>query len=512
MDPRGRARVLIVLHAHLPYVRIPGERFPLQELWLYQNMHECYLPLIRMLSSLVSDRLDFSITLSLSPTLLAMLADEYYREKFRYYLLSLRELYMKIQPAGNEKMREARDYFERKTGDILGWYDSLGGDLIAGFRHLAESGKVRLITTAATHALLPAFRFSGELIHRQIDIGLGEFERYFGSRPRGFWLPEMGYYTGLDGILRDSGIMHTFLEAHSVYLGSEIPSRGNFFPPVSPAGVRIFPRELLLSNAIWATMGYPRDESYREFHYDYTYSVEGRDLADAGVERIPFGLKLYRVTGGTRPKDYYRPDEARSVILAHADDFLARIRARAEEVLGVTGVPPVFTLPFDAELFGHWWHEGPDFLREIISRIAGSDDIALVSPESFQDDKDVEVIEPSESSWGRNATFETWLGSGTMGAYTGIALLHQRLNNIPGEEASRLTDQALKEILLAQSSDWTFLIATDSSSDYGRMRLEEHITAAERLISSSEKKVADEAFLSERESLYPLFTGATRTT
>lgn len=502
-----KAELILLLHAHLPYVRIPHKRFPLQEIWLYQILMESYVPLLLSLKELLRGGYAFTVTISLSPTLMSMLDDDYYQTRYRDYLRVVLQLLENLSGGKNPDAYHAVSYLRMRIEEVLHFYESINGDLTGAFKSLSDSGVVNLITTCATHAVLPAFRFNEDLIRLQIDTGLAEFDSRFGFTPRGFWLPEMGYSAGLDRVLVDNGIEYTFLDAGSIYLSREFPERGNFSPLISDSGLCIFSRDMVLSNIIWSgRLGYPGDFRYREFHFDYTYSMDDRDLEELGIERLPFGLKLFRVTGKDGTKEIYDPDMALRISGDHAEDFVDRVRRRAREVHRIIRHTPLFTLPFDAELFGHWWYEGPDFLERLIREISQSNELRLLSPEEMIARGDAELIQPAESSWGRGGIFETWLNPECLWIYPRIADLYERLRSINAVDQSKpAIIQAMRELLLAQSSDWTFLIDKKSFDGYARERLEGHLDAAERIIRSMESGNVDWEFAEERERSYPLF-------
>ncbi len=499
-----KARLILALHAHLPYVRIPDKKFPLQELWLYQALTESYIPLIFCFHELISEKINFKLTLSISPTLLSMLSDEYYKLKYQDYLKTLSELLRKKSSSSYGDQRYSMELLLNRIQIILKYYIEIKHDLINELKSLSRSGNITFMTSSATHALLPLFRFSENLIRNQIKIGQCVFKNEFGFVPEGFWLPEMGYYANLDKILNEFKIKYTFLESHSVYLGSVRPSYGNFYPSATKAGLKIFPRDLPLSNIIWAAgTGYPGDCHYREFHFDYTYSLDDSELKDHRIDRIPFGLKIFRITGNDKPKEYYNDKEAMEIVRIHSDDFINKIRERANSVRPHIKKTPVFTLPFDAELFGHWWYEGPEFLKQIIKKISASGDIELADPSEMQNET-LEAVIPSECSWGREGFFKSWTNPECSWIYPELAHLDLRYRNISADW-NAASFQALKEILLASASDWTFLISNDTSRNYGKLRLSEHINAAKNIIEGIETGKADDGFLTERNALYPIF-------
>jgi 1,4-alpha-glucan branching enzyme len=499
------ARIVLALHAHLPYVRIPDKKFPLQELWLYQAITESYIPLILCFRELIEEKVDFNITLSISPTLLSMLSDEYYKFKYQEYLRTLLDLLRRKSSNSEGGQKHSIVGLLNKIQEISNFYIEIKRNIIKELKILSQSGKVNLITTSATHSLMPLFRFSDNLIRSQIEIGQRVFENNFGFVPDGFWLPEMGYYANLDKILSEYNIKYTFLDTHSVYLGAGRPSYGNFYPSITSSGVKILPRDLPLSNTIWsARTGYPGDYRYREFHFDYTYSLSDLELHEFQIDRIPFGLKIYRITGNDKPKEFYNHEEAMEIVNAHSEDFIKKIRERALVIKQHINRTPVFTLPFDTELFGHWWYEGPEFLKQVIKKLSASKNIELIAPSDIQD-KNLEVVIPAECSWGREGYFKSWTNPDCSWIYPVLAHLDVRYKNILMNNKSEASAQAMKELLLASASDWTFLISNDTSSDYGKLRLADHINTAKKIIDEIESGTVDNKFLTERHALYPIF-------
>ena len=90
MDSQGF--LAIVLHTHLPFVRHPEHEEFLEERWLFEAITETYLPLIERFQRLANDGVPFRITMSFTPTLLAMLADPLLQQRYVRYLEKLIEL------------------------------------------------------------------------------------------------------------------------------------------------------------------------------------------------------------------------------------------------------------------------------------------------------------------------------------------------------------------------------------------------------------------------------------
>lgn len=505
---RGRSRILLLLHSHLPYVPASRQGLTLEETWLYQNLTECYLPLAMMLRELSASTTPFGVTVSLSPTLLSMTQNPGHIRGYRRYLDMLLRLLSAKTVMRDSDAAGARAHLERRVTEIRRRFDEIGGHIVDEWRSLARDPRITFITTCATHAILPAYRFSTSLVRLQVETGLRYFESALGFRPDGFWLPEMAYYEGLDSVLRKCGIRYTFLDTGGLYGAGLPPAHGCFQPYVTESELLLFPRDAELSGAIWsAREGYPGDFRYREFHYDYTWSLTESELAAENIGRMPAGLKLYRITGGDTPKQFYDPREAANAVTSHARDFIRRVSMRAASISEIAGITPLFTLPFDAELFGHWWYEGPEFLQSVIEAAAHSN-IECVTPNFFTAEGTYSRLLPTESSWGRNGAFETWLNPECEPIYHRIADLYTRLIRTPSSGPMAKAQQcAFRELLLAQSSDWPFFIAWKTSADYGRLRLREHLDAAETILRGMEAGTINNAYLLERERRYPLFVG-----
>ncbi|MFS8072014.1 MAG: DUF1957 domain-containing protein, partial [Byssovorax sp.] len=215
--------VALLLHAHLPYVRHPEHARPLEERWLHEALIESYLPIVEVLDRLGNEGIHAPLTISLSPTLLAMLGDEMLRARFVWHLSGLQRL------AGRLLRGDGIDGATRaavgcsgvalaaqaqRLGEVRALWDRLSGDVVGALVRHADAGRIELITTAATHAYLPGLIPSPASIRAQLRLGLRYFERVTGRRARGLWLPECAYDPRLAEDLAASGVRYTVLDAH----------------------------------------------------------------------------------------------------------------------------------------------------------------------------------------------------------------------------------------------------------------------------------------------------------
>lgn len=490
-------KLCILLHAHLPYVRDPVFNLPLEEVWLYQNIAECYIPLIEMSQRLIQKSIRPSIALSISPTLLTMLEQPYYHKRFIEWAHTLCDASTMLKKK-NTKAYSALDFYMNFITHSLSFFKNANGQCADAFGDLFENNSIELLTTAGTHPFFPLYRMYPEFQNLQIMAGIQVYEKKFGKRPVGFWIPELGYYPEIGQYLRCNSISYTVVNDTSVLLGNSIPVTGNFFPLKTTTGLVVFPRDAVLSMKIWSShKGYPGNPAYREFHRDAMY-----ELPELSLNNKLLGLKIYAISGSDQ-KQYYDPQKAMEVVRQHVDDFIATILQRAHDVERIIKRKPVFVLPFDAELFGHWWFEGPLFLELLIERIASRNDITCVMPQELLA-CDMETVEPVESSWGRGNDFSTWYNPKVRHTVLKLEELLYRFGKALYSNEPAL-QQCARELMLAAASDWQFMISTESYADYAQQRFKEHTTAAETILDMIEKKITNTTYINTRFEKYPIF-------
>ncbi|MGR9035993.1 MAG: DUF1957 domain-containing protein, partial [Gammaproteobacteria bacterium] len=268
----------IVLHAHLPYVRHPEHPSFFEENWLFEAMTECYIPLIDVLDRLQEDQINYRLTLSLSPTLISMLRDELLQSRYLKHLKKLIELAEKeiTRTRSKPEYRKLARLYRRYFLHTLHVYQNLyHGDLLTAFKKHQAAGKLELITCAATHGFLPLLSLSETAVRNQIDIGVETFQSHMGTAPCGFWLPECGYYPGLEAFLKDAGIRYFFVDTHSFENASETPRQGVYAPLDCGNGIAAFGRDPESSQQVWSSkMGYPGDFDYREYYRDIGFDLD----------------------------------------------------------------------------------------------------------------------------------------------------------------------------------------------------------------------------------------------
>ncbi|NPV54000.1 MAG: DUF1957 domain-containing protein [Firmicutes bacterium] len=511
----------LVLHAHLPYIRHPEHDEFLEETWLYEAITESYIPLLRILNGLMDDGVDFRLTVSFTPTLVSMLNDPLLQERYVRHIGKLIELSEKEvertrwQPVFNENARMYRDRFYEARHLFE---DEYGRNILAGFKRLQDAGRLEIITSAATHGYLPLMELYRDAVRAQIKVALQLYEKVFGRRPVGFWLPECGYNPGDDAVLLEEGIRYFFTDAHGVLNASPRPRYGVFAPIYCPSGVAAFGRDMESSKQVWsAREGYPGDYDYREFYRDIGYDLEYdyiRPYIHKSGIRINTGIKYYRVTGKTPAKEPYIRRNAIEKAAIHAGNFMFNRERQIEYLYSVMDRKPVVVAPYDAELFGHWWFEGPEWLNFLIRKIAYDQNIIkLITPGDYLNIyKRNQVSTPSLSSWGYKGYNEVWLEGSNDWIYRHLHKAAERMRELAraypsaGGVLRRALNQAARELLLAQSSDWAFIMKTGTMTQYAIKRTKDHIGRFTRLYENIRRNSIDEAWLGDieyKDNIFP---------
>ena len=407
-------------------------------------------------------------------------------------------------------------------------------NLINGFKHFQDIGVLEIITCGATHGYFPILYVNEKTIRAQIAIGVQTYEKYFGRKPRGIWLPECGYVPESDKYLKEFGIQYIITETHGILYANPTPIYGTFAPIVSPEGIVAFGRDIESSRQVWSSInGYPGDVNYREFYrdigYDAPYDYIKPYIACNGV-RVNTGIKYYRITGKNCPKDYYNVQWAQDTINKQTGHFFDSRVNQINTLSSLTTNPPIILCPYDAELFGHWWYEGPDWLYTLFKKVYyDKSNFSLITPSEYIDKYPMmQISTPCRSSWGANGYSEVWLNHTNDYAHkhlheTGdrMVQLAQKFSNLENEQPEtpklkkekdikiRALNQCARELLLLQSSDWLFIITNGTMVDYAKKRIKDHVGRFTRLYNALMNNQLDKEFIAfledieEKDCIFP---------
>ncbi len=478
--PSQRGSLAVVLHAHLPWVLEEASLnanapMSFEEAWLHEALWECYLPLAALLERVQSlreanpvvdgdERTPF-LLLSLSPTLLAMLKSPLLGARFERYVQGVRAQLEQERSKG--VFLSAVAAHEARLEASFTYWQKNHRDLLAVFLRLRDRGALELGTTAATHGFLPGL-LTAAGARAQIRLGLRYFREVTGRHSSFFWLPECGYHPKLLPLLADSGASATILDTHALELGEPRPQHGSLQPVFADEPFAFFGRHRELCSAVWSReVGYPAAAVYRDFH---------ARLSEGTPYELAF--KPYAVTG-QGVKLPYEAAVAEHRAARDAVDFLRR----AAVVLEASEAPrPIATVAFDAELFGHWWWEGPQFLAALLENAARKDSaVGLDTPTSYlARDPQLALSLPASSTWGRGGFSEVW--SHPLVSHA-LRLVHRAermmlqvdavVRDRPRTETQRRARLlAIRDLFLLQSSDLLFMLRTGQSHRFAAARVQ----------------------------------------
>lgn len=511
----------IVLHGHLPFVRHPEHEDFLEEKWLYEAITETYIPLLNVFERLMQDKVDFRITMGLSPSLLSMLLDPMLQHRYVHHIEKLIELASREvertrwQPEFN---RLALMYLSKFNQAKYYFVDKYNRNIVEGFKRAQDAGKLEIMTCGATHGFFPLMDVCKDSVRAQVRTAVDQYKRIFHRQPKGIWLPECGYNPGDDEILRENGLRYFFTDTHGVLHGTPRPKYGVFAPVYCKSGVACFGRDLESSKQVWsAKQGYPGDENYREFYRDIGFDLDFdyiKPYIHADGIRTNTGIKYYRITGETDNKQVYNNDKAQEMAASHAGNFMFNREKQVEYLSGMIKRKPIIVSPYDAELFGHWWYEGPDWLNYLLRKIAyDQKTIKTITPSEYLDKYPKnQVITPSLSSWGYKGYSEFWLEGSNDWVYRHLHKASERMSELvklyPNAKAltKKALNQGLRELLLAQSSDWAFIIKTGTHTTYAVERTKAHVLNFTKLYYQVKEHNIDESWLKgieEKNNIFP---------
>jgi len=518
----NKGYLCLVLHSHLPFVRHPEHEDFLEEDWLYEAITETYIPLLWVYEKLVEDGIDFRITMSMTPTLISMLTDSLLQDRYAKHINQLIELSHKEiertswQPQFQRLAIMYLNHFCRARDT----FEKYHRNLVIAFKNLQDLGKLEIITCGATHGYFPLMDSCKESVRAQLKVAVAHYESNFGRKPRGIWLPECGFTPGHDELFKEAGIKYFFTDSHGVLHGTPRPKYGVFAPVYCKnTGVACFGRDLESSKQVWSSVeGYPGDYNYREFYRDIGFDLEFdyiKPYIHPDGVRINTGIKYYRISDPSGEKQPYVPEWARDKAADHAGNFLFNRQRQVEYLFDLMQKKPIIISPYDAELYGHWWFEGPQWLDLLIRKTACDQDIVkMITPSEYlEENRRNQVIVPSMSSWGWKGYSEMWLQGSNDWVYRHLHGSADRMTELAKTYPEttnglvrRALNQALRELLLAQSSDWAFILGTGTHISYAVARTKDHLLRFNRLYEEIKANSIDEEWLADieyKDNLFP---------
>lgn len=527
----------------MPYVLSHGKS-PHGTDWINESAAECYLPLLHALDRLYSEGIKARWTVNITPILSEQLTDPSFKDGFEHYCQEKIDASIadaaRFEREGPLWMQGLAGFWQRfYTRGLVQFKHQWNRSILDGFKYFQDQGCIEIITSGATHGYQPLLG-TDESCRAQIKLGVQNYEKHFGKKPRGIWLPECAYRPrydwkspveensipwsrmGTDEILKQEGLDYFFVDSHMIRGGQPLGTYAANFPQLAelfarsskyfsppsefrseyehyllPSGMTVFARDPETTVKVWSgDSGYPGEEHYLEFH----------------KQLYPSRLRYWRISQNKADlgqKQPYDPWEAFEKIQAHAADMVDTLKGTLARYRGLADREGTLVSMYDTELFGHWWWEGPEFLYELTRALHKDADIEMVTGSEMLDREPAKhLIHLPEGSWGEGGYHYIWINDGNYWTWQKLYPIERRLRQMArdyaGGPAHEIVLQAARELLLAESSDWQFLISTFSAKDYAEVRFNDHVTRFEQLAEIADRvhtgsaiKPEEQAFLEE---------------
>ncbi|MDR2186147.1 MAG: DUF1957 domain-containing protein [Treponema sp.] len=479
--------IIIVLNAHTPFVRHPEVSRSPEERWFFDAVSETYIPLLEVFDRLDRDHVPFRMGIVLSPILCHMLRDEHILDRYlahvdRQIEFGREEL---ARNAGAEEYRHLAQLFcEDMAAKRRFFTERCGGDLLPVFDYYQKKGRIEILTTAATYAFLPFYAKFPEAVQAQLEVAVNACRGVFGRSPQGFWLPELGWSAGLDKYLKMYNFGYTILETHGAVLGEPFAGRGSFYPVKTPAGIPVLSRDYYARRDIEDPGGFPQDPVYRDYYADAGYELPVtmvRPFLEAQGIRTQTGYKYWASGVRGTEKRIYDPRLAAEKVREHARSFLEARISRLNQAGAFMKEQAVNLCAYNADRFGRFWYEGPQFIEALFREGAFRREVQFMNPAEYlykQHPASFQTVVPEFSSWGVNGYAEMWLDASSDWMYCHSVRALERMIEIadrfPDDTGlkERALNQAAREILLVQSSDWAGMLYRQEHAEYARNQIE----------------------------------------
>ena len=535
---------VFMLHSHLPYYRMAG-MWPFGEENLYECMSETYVPLLNAISELYEEEgIKAKLTVGITPILAEQLNDHHLQEGFVEYLDTRIAAVAKDLDRYPDPKVEHSQHLKYLAKYYFDWFNHIkdcfvnkyNKDLISAFKKYQDLGCIEITTSGATHGFSPLLATDSNL-NAQFKVGSDTTKRLFGKKAKGCWLPECAYrqgyeFVGKDGqkkwrpaievTLQNNDIEYFFTESHVIEGGNSVGHRrvvgiyGNIeyipLPEREATGydtysaywlpdaqVAVMGRNDRAGFQVWsAADGYPGDGVYREFHKKDDKS----------------GMNYWRITSSKTDlgdKMLYDPVLAMNQVNSNSDHYTTLLYHLLNDYKKANNKNGLIMVSFDTELYGHWWFEGVEFIKQVIRKLHNflPEIERYTAGEYLEKHPPVDTIQIPESSWGQGGHFYVWLNHLTEWMWPIINGCEKRINDIvanyekiPDDKLlHRALNQLARENLLLQSSDWPFLITTWQAKDYATERFQEHVERFEKIADMIESGNINEAELVKIESI-----------
>lgn len=483
-------KLVLILNSSHDYIKHTGtgeKTFAAVSNKLFMAISQTYIPVLKMLEKLEAEKISFKMGIVLSPVLCTLLDDAEEKQQYLNWVenrisLGEKEIKRLERPDASDNERKfllnAKESL-KKAQDEKDYFDQINGKILKKFVEFQKKGLVELIATCGTDIFFPHYNDLTEVMNAQVETGIYAYRNFFGEVPEGFWLPEMGYYPGVEKVLRSYNMNYTVLDARSFLFSEKEPVKGIFYPARFDNALVAFGRDPFSDGQIFGEAGYSKNPVYCACTRDAGYELSSEDLKDyieEGMPRYSFNYKYWNKENSEN--NVYDGEKALLQVKSDAHNFAENKKeliSKAQETLGQeSDICLVMTV--NADQLRNQWVEGIDWIEHVIREFSTSEVELSLPKDIVSNPFELQRVKPYYGSscgegYGENllSNKNSWMMRYVRKASERMVDLADRFPSDTGLKA-RLLNLGAKELLLIQSCGWSKMIETEEFPEYARDR------------------------------------------
>lgn len=461
---------------------------------LFEAISDTYIPLIKMFENLERDNVAFKMAIVLSPIVCTLLEDPVIQKQYNEWLDKKIEFGQKeIQRTSSnpELLATAKYCFEKVQEEKLA-FENYGNRILKKFSEYQKKGFIEILATCGTDIFLPFYNDMEEIINAQIETGLYSYRSFFGDVPDGFWLPQMGYYPGVEKSIKAYGMNYTILDTKSFLFSEVEPKNGIFTPARFTNTLGVFSCDPETESEIYGENGYAQESVFRNEARDVGYMLNQESLepyVEKGASRYSMGYKYWNKSlideeelGDVNDcENIYSPVAASEKCVSLAKEYIEKKKDVLDKAGNLIDKDVSLVVAIDADKLRKHWNEGILWIENVL-RSASEVGLNTETPKSLVGNPfELQRIKPyygasSGAGYGEDllSSKNNWMMKYVRKAGERMVDLAERFPSETGLKA-RLLNIGAKELLLAMSSGWAKMIDGDEFPEYAEHRFKQSI-------------------------------------
>ncbi len=488
----AQKRIVLVLNGGQEYIKHTEDeqvKYAAQANILFEAISETYIPLLKLLEKLETSEKPVKLSLVLSPILCTLLDDAQVQDQYISWLdnrIALGQSELERCKSNPKLLENAKSCLQNAEQEKE-YYLAINKKILKKFHEYQKKGLVELLATCGTDIYLPHYNDMPEIMGAQVETGIYAYRNYFGEIPEGFWLPELGYYPGIEKIVKAYGMNYTILDARSFLFSEKEPLKGIFYPARFDNALVAFAKDPYSDQEIFGEDGFVSNNVYKAQNRDIGYELDSDKLTpyiQKGFPRYGFEYKYWKKGSiRTESENIYDSNAAFEQCKKDASAFVeCRMNklSQAEELLPESDYV-CLTVCVNLDTLRANWAEGIQWIEQVINNICDSE-AEMVLPKSMTENPfALQRIKPyygssSGQGYGEDliSNKNNWMMRYVRKASERMVDLANRFPSDTGLKA-RLLNLGAKELMLAQSCGWAKMIENSVFPDYAETRFKQSI-------------------------------------